>query len=367
MKRARGFSLVELMVAVTLALIVTGGVVSVFIGARSAFQSTSGVAVVSDNGRFALGFLEGAVRNAGNMACGAPIRTIINVNAEATPLYYSPGPGPLLLFQPMSGFEAGGTGSGASYTASTASGVLGNWNPPSGWTSGLDAAFSSLAILPVKNNDILVVRSSSQGAQPAYVTAAAANTLTVNSVPASWAAPQLAVVSDCVKSLIFQISSIAGTTITHASGGAPGNLTSAFPATITFAAGSQVTPFVATAYYIGVGQDGEGALWSANVAPNNTLVAAELVPDIEAMQILYGVDTNGSQTVSQYVTADQVADFTSVMSVQIALLAAGPIGSATKPPAAKTYNLLGTTVTAPIDTRFRQVFNVTIAARNSLP
>ena len=124
--------MVELMVAVTLALIVTGGVVSVFIGARSAFQSTSGVAVVSDNGRFALGFIEGAVRNAGNMACGAPIRTIINVNAEATPLYYSAGPGPLLLFQPMSGFEAVGTGSGASYTASTASGVLGNWNPPSG-------------------------------------------------------------------------------------------------------------------------------------------------------------------------------------------------------------------------------------------
>jgi type IV pilus assembly protein PilW len=91
------------------------------------------------------------------------------------------------------------------------------------------------------------------------------------------------------------------------------------------------------------------------------------VPDIEAMQILYGVDTNLSQTVSQYVTADQVADFTSVMSVQIALLAAGPIGSATKPPAAKTYNLLGATVTAPIDTRFRQVFNITIAARNSLP
>jgi hypothetical protein len=71
--------------------------------------------------------------------------------------------------------------------------------------------------------------------------------------------------------------------------------------------------------------------------------------------------------VSEYVTADQVTDFTSVMSVQIAVLAAGPPGSAQVPAVANTYNLFGTSVTAPKDTRSRQVFEVTIAARNSLP
>jgi prepilin-type N-terminal cleavage/methylation domain-containing protein len=164
MKRARGFSLVELMVAITLALIVTAGVMSVFIGSRSAFQATSGTAAVSDSGRFALNFLENAVRDAGNMACGAPIRTIFNVGPGATPLLTPAGPAPLFLFQPMTGFEAAGTGIGANYAAGVVPGALGNWVSPVGWPGGLDGAFGTLAgpgvTLPVLNNDILVVRSS---------------------------------------------------------------------------------------------------------------------------------------------------------------------------------------------------------------
>lgn len=125
-------------------------------------------------------------------------------------------------------------------------------------------------------------------------------------------------------------------------------------------------PFQTTVYYIGLGADGDGALYQATMAPNNSLTTTELAPDIEAMQILYGVDTNNSLSVSEYMTADLVPDFTQVMSVQVALLAAGPPGSKSMPTAASTYNLFGTTVTSPIDTRIRQVFEVTIGARNAL-
>lgn len=366
MSRARGFSLIEFMVAITLSLIVTCAVLSVFVSSRSAFNSTSGVAALSDSGRFALTFLENAVRDAGNMACGAPVRTIINVFPEPTPLYYTAGPAPALLFQPMTGFEAANTGNGSSYTIAATPGALSNWNP------NLDAAFSSLspAPLPIKNSDILVVRSSTQGGQPAFVTASSSTTLTLNSVPSTITAGQMAVISDCVKSLVFQVTGVTGNVIYHAASGSPGNMSATFPAQLSFAQGSQVTALETTAYFIGVGADGDGALFSADVTSGNALTATELVPDIEAMQILYGLDTTGTQTVSEYVTADQVTDFTSVMSVQIALLAAGPPGSATLPAAAataNTYNLFGTTVTAPRDTRSRQVFEVTVAARNSLP
>ena len=374
MKRALGFSLVELMVAITLALIVTAGVMSVFVGSKTAFQSTAGVAAVSDSGRFALNFLDNAVRDAGNMACGAPIRTIYNVNTAPSPLNTPVGPAPLLLFQPMTGFEAVNTGVGNAYGAVLTPGGTANWASPPGWAAGLQNAFTTLPSMPIKNNDVLVIRSSTQGGTPAFVTAAAATSLNMVSVPANWQAPALAVVSDCVKSLVFQISSIVGNTISHNAGGSPGNITGTFPATITFDAGSQVTLMQTTAYYIGVGADGDGALFSADLSPGNSFTSAvtpispnELVPDIEAMQILYGIDTNQTQTVSRYVTANLVNDFTTVMSVQIAVLAAGPIGSAPLPAAAKTYVLLGTTVTAPIDTRLRQVFTVNIGARNMLP
>ena len=67
--RGRGFSLVELMVAITLALLVTSGVISVFVGSRAAFQSASGTAELTDGGRFALNFISNSVRAAGYMAC----------------------------------------------------------------------------------------------------------------------------------------------------------------------------------------------------------------------------------------------------------------------------------------------------------
>ena len=373
MMRARGFSLVELMVAITLALIVTAGVMSVFIGSRSAYQSTAGVAAVSDTGRFALNFLEGAVRDAGNMACGSPVRTIFNIG-PGTPL--SAPPLPTLAFQPMTGFEAVGTGPGP-YNVSTTPGAAGNWLSPIGWPGGLDPAFGTLASAPVLNNDILVVRSTTRGTAPGYVTSApnGANSFTVVTVPPNFNAGNLAIISDCVKSLIFQISSITGgTVINHATGGFPGNLTNTFPAQVNFDPGSEVTLLETTAYYIGVGADGDGALFAADLSAGDSFTSAgpiispnELVPDIEAMQILYGLDTTGTRTVGQWVTGDQVNDYSSVMSVHIALLAAGPPGSSPLPTVAKTYNLLGSVVTAPIDTRNRQVFDVTVGVRNVLP
>ena len=372
MRRARGFSLVELMVAVTLALIVSAGVISVFVGSRAAYQSTAGVAAVSDSGRFALNFMESAVRDAGNMACGSPVRTIFNVG-PGSPL--NTPPFPALAFQPITGFEAAGTGIGGAYVITATPGVAGNWNSPAGWAAGLNSAFGTLATAPVVNNDVLVVRSSTQGGVPAFVSNMGVNSLDVTSVPSTFQAGKLAIISDCVKSLIFQISSVGGVTISHTTGGVPGNLTNAFPTGVNFDLGSEVTLLQTTAYYIGVGADGDGALFSADLSAGNSFTSAappispnELVPNIEAMQILYGLDTKGTRTVGQWVTADQVTDFTSVMSVHIALLAAGPLGSANMgATAAQPYNLLGTLVTAPVDTRNRQVFDVTVGVRNLLP
>jgi type IV pilus assembly protein PilW len=361
MKRIRGFSLVEMMVAVTLGLIVSSAVVAAFVASRNSYQSTSGIASLSDSGRFALMYLEGAVRNSGYMACGAATRTISNLNPEATDLFYAPGP--LGLFEALGGYEAVNTGPTNSYTVTQTVGTAGNWTPT------LDGAFASLpaANAPIKNNDVLVVRSSAPSSQPVYITNTTSTSFTVTPA-ANFTPGQLAIVSDCTKSALFQTSG-SGATVNFTGGASPGNSgTTAIPIATAFTPGSEIMPLQTTVYYIGVGADGDGALYQATVAPNNTLVASsatELAPDIEAMQILYGIQTGSSLDVSEYVTADLVPDFTQVMSVQIALLAAGPPGS--KPPAASTYTLFGTTVTSPIDTRIRQVFEVTIAARNALP
>ena len=356
MIRARGFSMVELMVAITLALIVTTGVISVFIGTRSAFQATSGTAALTDGGRFALDFISNSVRSAGYMGCTTAVNTsqsILN-NGATLPFFFT---------EALGGFEANATGVGAAYTVAT---------PPvapdastADWVGGLDATLTSL---PLKNNDVLVVRSSLANAPTVYVSAIVDgdNKFTVNTSGAL-AQNQLAVISDCSKGTVFQITGpvAAGPSavITHDAAGAPGNNISAFP--LSYTPGDQVTPVNTVVYYIGKGADGDGALWSYDLNATGAFTANELVPDIEAMQVLYGEDPTQTGTVSQYVTANQVVDFNNVLSVKVALLAASAPGAGRAAPGT-TYTLLGTTVTPPNDTRARQVFEETIAVRNSL-
>jgi len=362
MIRVRGFSLVELMVAITLALIVTTGVISIFIGSRSAYNATSGTAQLTDGGRFALNFISTSVRGAGNMACTtAPlVQGILSPGATALTTSWT---------QALGGFEAVNTGGGTGYAVAPAI-------PPvtvaadannAHWVGGLDAQLNSKVI---QNNDVLVVRSTLGNAVPAYVQTIVDGAASFTAWrAASLVNGQLAVISDCSKGVIFQITGLglgASPIITHnGGGGPPGNTVSAFPPGLSFPAGSQVTPVDTLVYYIGVGADGDGALFVYSSNATGAWTSTELVPDIEAMQVLYGVDTNNSQTVSNYVTANQVVDFNTVMSVKVALLAASAPGAG-RPSAAVSYNLLGTTVTPPVDSRSRQVFEATIAVRNSL-
>lgn len=365
MTRPRGFSLIEMMVAITLALIVSAGVLSIFAGTRTAFQATSGTAAIADSGRFALNFIQNSLRNAGYMACNTAARTTTILSPGPTPLYFNFGEG-------LGGFEANATGVGSAYVVAAAPVAAdanrGDWMSNLDGTSNLDPA---LAGLVVANNDVLVVRSTLKNAQSVYVAAITDGAPSFNvNTQGLLATGQVAVISDCYKSVAFQISSISGSSpsvlVDHSSGGSPGNSTASF-GSMSFAPGSQVTPVDTIVYYIGRGADGDGALWSYDLGATNTFTANELVPDIEAMQILYGVDTTGTQTVSQYVTANQVTDFNTVMSVKVAVLAASAPGAVPRPQTAATYNLLGMSVTAPVDSRYRQVFESTTALRNVLP
>ncbi len=114
MSRVRGFSMVELMVAITLALIVTTGVISVFVGSRSAYQATSGTAELTDGGRFALNFISNSVRSAGYMACttASHMQGILNAGSV---LQYG-------FNETLSGYEAVGTGLGTAYAVAAPAG-----------------------------------------------------------------------------------------------------------------------------------------------------------------------------------------------------------------------------------------------------
>ena len=351
-RREHGFSLVELMVAITLALVLTGAVISVFVGSRTAYQSTAGVGALSDGGRFALSLIGESVRGAGNLACNSAMTATSDAALLGGTTFANN------FVQGVTGFEANGTGNplpaAIALPAVPVVGAAGNWTP------NLDAAITAATAAQgpaVKGSDVLVMRSAVPRVAPVYTTAdvaAGVTSVAITPNPVGMAATQYAAIADCTKSVIFKAAAVT-----------PANVTLNGPLPVSFAAGALVAPLTTTVYYIGVGSDGDAALWRLEQVGGPAFAAPEeLVPDVENMQVLYGIDTAGTQTASAYVTADQVGT-ANVVSIRVALLVASPPGSrplAGLPP----FNLLGTQVTAPANNRLRRVFYATFNLRNAV-
>jgi type IV pilus assembly protein PilW len=348
--------MVELMIAIVLSLLLTGAVIAVFVGSRTAYQSTAGVGDMSDGGRFALNLIGESARSTGNLACNSAM--------SATSQTVVPG-APAVTFannfgQGIAGFEANGTAPGAAFTVPAAP-VVGAAN---NWTPNLDplmtGAIPGPLGRPVQGSDVLVLRSSVSRVAPVYTTADVApggNSVFVTPIPVAISQTQYAAVADCTKSVIFQVAAVGV--------GAPSTVTLNAPLLVGFSAGALVAPLTTTVYYIGVGSDGDSSLWRLEqINGPNFAPPEELVPDVENMQVLYGIDPAGTQTAAAYVTADLVGT-TNVVSIQVALLVASPPGN--KPiPVPPPFNMIGDTVTVPGDNRSRQVFYATINLRDAV-
>ena len=376
---AQGFSLVELMIALLIGLLITGSMISVFIATRTASKTTSGVASLTDGGRVALDFLQQGIRSAGFMACNTPARTVNSVTAGTSVAATD-------YVEALGGYEAVGSdpttsaSTPISTVSATATSVVAADTSTSGWTGGLD---SMLANQVVQGSDVLVVHTLLPQTAPnpstVYLTAPAAvgaTTVTVSAMLGSVTLnpTQLPVVliSNCATSVAVQIRSVAGTTLTLAEG---------LPT--AFGAGAQVGVADTIAYYIGVDPSSHNsALFALDLQGMTTATSTgvknrELVPDIENMQILYGIDTTGNQMVTEYVTADQVSssytgNFNGVLNVRIAVMAASPLYAkpanptrSTTPVTTPELLLAGTTVQPPADTRLRRVFETTVSVRNN--
>ncbi len=96
---------------------------------------------------------------------------------------------------------------------------------------------------------------------------------------------------------------------------------------------------------------------------NGSITPQVMAEGIENMQILYGEDTNNDGTANRYVNAGNVANWTAVKTVRVALLVSTIEGVGNTDN--NTYNLLNTPPIGPIgDNQLRRVFTQTILLRN---
>ena len=347
-----GLSLIELMIAMLVGLILIAGVLSIFISSRQSYGINGAVGQIQENGRFALDFIRTATRKAGYMGCATSAATASYLNPAPDPMPYN-------FTTAINGYYF--TAVPPAPTENPAP------DPAAGdWTPALGPTLTG-KVLP--NTDVLVVRFTQNN--PMYITnitSATAPDMNVTGVN-NLAPGDLMLISNCTSAIVMQTSApTGGGVITHAALSGPGDAVTGVPQSYI---GAQVVSPNTDAFYIGVGADGSPALFAATFV-GGVFTSQELVPGVESMRVLYGVDLTGAQVPSEYDTADIVNAaglWGSVVSVRVALLLRSNIGAVPQPAAASPYMLLESTTafTPPLDTRLRQVFLATIGIRNSLP
>jgi type IV pilus assembly protein PilW len=329
-QKITGFTLVELMIAMTISTVLLGGVIEVFLASKQAYRLQESQARMQENARFIFAILSNSIRQAGYTGCNSRKHgTITNILNNSGDYAYRFATG-------LEGYEA----------------------QTNSWSPTVDAAITS----PLTGNDIIVLRGALDNnirvVKPFMNNTSAALHMTVNNDLKRY---DIVMVTDCSTSSVMQITGAnpnTSGTITHNTGtGVPGNSTTNLGK--IFRDDAEIIKMETRAYYIRTGDSGLPALYQ-RVGLD---AAEELIEGVEGMQILYGEDTDDDSYSDRYLSANQV-DMEKVVSVKISILLQSITDSLTSEVQSYTFN--GTTVT-PTDHRVRRVFTTTIAIRNRIP
>lgn len=365
-KHSKGFSLIELMVAMVLGLMLSAGIFTVFSGNKQSTDLTTTMADMQENARFALNQLSGDIRMAGFQGCNDIGRGGPNILANNAPTNN-------LTLSATSGSVVN---SGSNWTPESALGSAipaQNQNAVAG-SHALSLQFGSAATYPltehvgnggVPNRSANIRVDTSDG---------------VSSEPFNMQAGEFAIISNCLGADLFQMTSVSnsGTVaeIAHANSGNSSNLLSIDylnnPST-------KFMRFNSNVYYVGrtgvTAADGTQltGLYKQTLPYEANNPPILMVPGVENMRVLFGVRTGTNMI--RFVTPNGAGiDPENIESVRIGLLMASDEEIAENEDD-KTYNLAGQQIVAaggggagadthPRDNRFRLAFNTTVKIRN---
>jgi type IV pilus assembly protein PilW len=360
-KPQSGVTLVELMVSLVLGLVLTAGIIKVFLGNRVTYEFNQNLSRIQENARFALDHMAFNARMAGYQGCISDVEVYNNLN----------GPNNFRddIRNGIQGFDADGTSEGDAYVA-----LATNPAPSAdvnGWSPVLPPELNNKAI---PGSDVLVVRSVSGSGMSLVSPFTNAAQMFVGPGH-DFVEGEILVVSDCQKASVFQVTNINNTpghNIVHSNDNSytPGNALPNWPSEQDYGLGAEVARLQAHAFYIG-NENGVPSLFQLRLQLDTATGTAgfqpeELVEGIESMQVRYGVDADNTETIDSWVSADAVADWSDVLSVEITLLARAMDEYGTDTDTV-VYTLGGMTFDPVNDRRLRQVFSTTVGVRNRLP
>lgn len=362
-RAARGFTLVEVMVAVTIGLIILVAVAQIFATSRATYGLQEGLARVQENGRFGMEFLAHDLRMAGYAGC-LNVNQALNTNAAFTASNGLNNPGNF-----ENAFGPGLHIQGHDWVSA------GTWNPP------LPAFLTTPTLQVAEESDVIVVRrAAEQSYRLTTAMAAPGTTLFVPGV-ADIEVDDIVLVADCNNVDVVQVTAEAVSggikSLEHDASGTPGNVANALAK--NFGGDAEVMKLVTRVYYIGWRKDDNSnppglfmAEMSKGSIPPAFGSANELVENVDSMQIVYGEDTTANGTANIYRLPAAVTDWSRVVSVRLGLLVRTPDESGPDVDT-KVHDVLGDGIASPndldnfgpsSDRRQRRVFATTVQLRN---
>lgn len=320
----KGYTLVELMIAMVIGLILTAGILQLFTSNKQTYRVTENMSRLQENGRFAMFFLTNDIRMTDFWGCRSDIAIENNLNPNT------------------------------------------NFDLPINALAGIND--DSVANNIINGTDTITVKGVSNS--NVYLVSTPANPSADLKVTDNSGLQQndLVLISDCIDGDIFQITNDPGTggaagedDVVHNTGAVsngPGNIDQ--PLKKLYGTDAQVYKLNFATYSIQAGAGGQNALFRSI----NGGTPQELVEGIENMQILYGEDTDNDGAANYYKAAGAV-DMDNVVSVRISLVAFTLEDNLTEQ--ASTYSIYNGATITPTDRRIRRVFTSTIVIRNRLP
>lgn len=341
-KQARGVTLVELMVAVTISLIIMAGVGVIFVNTKKSYNTQERTSRVQENGRFAMYHLMRNLRLAGYMGCLSDVTHFASTLNTPNSFNFN-------LTIPIEGIDRDSGG--------TAWSPSGNTDLPTG-------------ILP--NTDAFVVRlvdpSTEVGiSDPMPNTSAELKVTSIGSLTEN----DIILISDCSSADLMQLTQVQNSVhLQHNAGGgtSPGNATKILQK--AYDENAKVFKYESRRFYIRNNPNGIPSLYT-DVNGLATSVT-ELVEGIEDLQITYGVDTDADRQPNRYLKAGQAGlqsetEWGNVVAIRFAVLAR-TVNTKDTDTDSVTYDVNGRSYTPsasdPNDRHQRRVFTSTVLLRN---
>lgn len=324
----RGFSMIELILALGLGLIVTAGVVQLFVGNNQTYTVLTGQSRLQESARYAMDFITRSARSTGYYGCDPDNDKIYNtLNGPWANLFE------MDLTNPIQAFD---------YTGDGTSTDVGDWTPSITVLPRMTGASTSINTVQdgtgidtatlVPNTDILVFRRVEvPGAPIAEITQSGANPITViDEGDIDFDVDDFAVISNCEQAALFRVTDVAAgapaasgeatlvlsrdtgvgiyenaTGVSLSDQGIPyGNAVDSQAATV----GRVITDI----YYIadGAGENNFGQAPRSLWRRSGTNAPQELIEGVWDLQVSFGIDTDpndNNRSATRYVDFNSIA------------------------------------------------------------